>query len=222
MHEIWSRDVHASDPIDVLNIKLKRIKIYFKDCGSDKYMHAKKRKQDLRMELYLLEELEEDGPLTPELYSRKVDTNFELHELLINEEIYWLQQSHERWLLNGDRNTDYFHKIANGCKRKNVIHALKCADMEIEGTENLIAHATDFYKELSGPAPKNQFHLNPNTWSNEEKLNDDDNADLTRQISEEEVKASLFAMDANMVPGLDNVPVEFYQCYWETVKGDIM
>lgn len=94
------------------------------------------------MELSMLEELEEDSPLTPDLYYRKVEVGVELHKLLINEEIFWLQQSHERWLLKGDLNTDYFHKIANGRKRKNTIHSLRVGDSEVEGTEALIAHAT--------------------------------------------------------------------------------
>ena len=135
----------------------------FKGWGSDKFGHAKRRKEDLRLELELLEEAEEEGPLPPELYCRKTDICFELHELLIAEEIYWLQQSHERWLLRGDCNTYYFHKIANGRRRKNTIHALKCGEVEIEGTDNLLAHATNFYKDLFGPAPGNLFHLDPET-----------------------------------------------------------
>lgn len=99
---IWSRLVQSVDPIDILNIKLKRIKTYFKGWGSDKFGRDKKRKEELRNELAHLEELEEEGPLSPELYNKKVDVDFELHELLVNEEIYWLQQSHERWLLKGD------------------------------------------------------------------------------------------------------------------------
>ena len=102
-----------------------------------------------------MEELEELGPLLPEMYSRKIDVCFELHELLVNEEIYWLQQSHECWILKGDLNTDCFHKIANGRKRKNTIHSLKAGEVEIIGTDNLIAHATDYYKNLFGPAPGN-------------------------------------------------------------------
>ena len=123
--KIWSRSVRSVDPIDILNIKLKRIKTYFKGWGSDKFGRDKKRKEELRNELAHLEEMEEEGPLSPELYNKKVDIDFELHELLVNEEIYWLQQSHERWLLKGDMNTSYYHKIANGRKRKNTIHSLK-------------------------------------------------------------------------------------------------
>uniref|UniRef100_A0A453NCE8 Endonuclease/exonuclease/phosphatase domain-containing protein n=1 Tax=Aegilops tauschii subsp. strangulata TaxID=200361 RepID=A0A453NCE8_AEGTS len=35
--KIWARRVFSSDPIDILNIKLKRFKTYFKGWGSDKY-----------------------------------------------------------------------------------------------------------------------------------------------------------------------------------------
>ena len=207
---IWARRVQSSDPIDILNIKLKRFKTYFKGWGSDKYGHNKKRKEELRMELAMLEELEEDGPLSPELYNIKVDVSTELHDILVNEEIYWLQQSHERWLLKGDLNTDYYHKIANGRKRKNTIHSLKAGDAEIEGTNNLIAHATEYYKNPFGPGSGNLFHLDPDTWSVEEKLDASDNADLCREFMEEEIKEALFSMAHNRAPGPDNIPVEFY------------
>ncbi|KAE8778796.1 hypothetical protein D1007_48304 [Hordeum vulgare] len=67
---------------NILNIKLKRIKTYFKGWDSDKFGRDKKRKEELRNELAHLEELEEEGPLSPELYNKKVDVDFELHELL--------------------------------------------------------------------------------------------------------------------------------------------
>ena len=122
--KIWNRTVQASDPIDVLNIRLNKIKIYFKGWGSDKFGHDKKLKEDLRLVRSLFEDLEEDGPLPPELYSRKVDVNFELHDMLVNEKMYWLQHSHECWLLKGDCITYYFHKTANGHKRNYTTHVL--------------------------------------------------------------------------------------------------
>ena len=109
---IWSRKVHSSDPIDILNIKLKRFKNYFKGWGSNKYGHDNRRKEELRLELAMLEELEESGPLSRKLYSIKIDVSVELHELLVNEEIFSLQQSHERWLLKGDLNIDYQQILA--------------------------------------------------------------------------------------------------------------
>lgn len=169
-----------------------------------------------------LEELEEEGPLSPELYNKKANADFELHELLVNEEIFWLQLSHERWLLKGEINTSYYHKIANGCKRKNIIHSLKMGEEVIEGNGKLITHAADFYKELFGPGPGSIFHLDPDTWSQEEKLSEDDNAIRCREFTEAEVKCALFDMATNRAPGPDNIPAEFYQVCWDIVKNDIM
>jgi hypothetical protein len=55
------------------------------------------------------------------------------------------------------------------------------------------------------------FKLSPNLWSEEEMLNEQDNNDLTRPFTVEEVKNALFAMDINRAPGPDNILTEFYQ-----------
>lgn len=40
--KIWARRVYSKDPIDILNIKLKIFKTYFKGWGSNKFHHNKK------------------------------------------------------------------------------------------------------------------------------------------------------------------------------------
>jgi hypothetical protein len=67
-------------------------------------------------------------------------------------------------LLLGDQNTSYFHKIANGRKRKNTVHSLDDQGVLVEGTDNLLKHATSYYKELFGPAPGNMFDISPGLW----------------------------------------------------------
>ncbi|KAE8776688.1 hypothetical protein D1007_50672 [Hordeum vulgare] len=63
---IWDQVVRADDPIDILNIKLKRIKKYFKGWGSNRFGHSKKRKDEIKKELEEIEKMEEIGPLDPE------------------------------------------------------------------------------------------------------------------------------------------------------------
>ena len=85
-------------------------------------------------------------------------------------------------------NTKYFQRIANGRKRKNTIISLKNDNGIIEGDENLIKHATDYYKMLFGPAPGNAFPLDPNMWENDEKVTEEENEELIKPFSEAEVK----------------------------------
>jgi len=63
-------------------------------------------------------------------------------------------------LLNGDMNTKYFHRVANGRKRKNTVLSLEHEGNTIEGDENLLAHATAYYSELFGPDPKFNVQIN--------------------------------------------------------------
>ena len=69
----------------------------------------------------------------------------------VEEENYWHQRAHARWLLHGDLNTSYF-QIANGRKRKNIVHSLHDNGILVEGTEKLLKHAMAYYKGLFGPA----------------------------------------------------------------------
>ena len=160
--------------------------------------------------------------MSPDNFNRKVRIQAELYDMNSEEEMYWFQRSHARWLLHGDLNTSYFHKISNGRKRKNMLHSLEDNGTLVEGTDNRLQIATDYYKNLFGPAPGNVFSISHELWSQDEVLCEDDNIDLTRPFSVDEVKNALFSMDTNRAPGPDNIPTEFYQHCWEVVQHDIM
>jgi hypothetical protein len=125
-------------------------------------------------------------------------------------------------LLQGDNNTEFFHRIANGRKRIQTIFSLQYGSLDVVGTENLLKHATNYYKTLFGPGVRNVFELDPNPWQDEECLNTSDNADLTQQFSEEEIKTARFQMEKNKVAGPDGFPIEFYQSCWDIIKKDII
>jgi 2-iminoacetate synthase ThiH len=55
-----------------------------------------------------------------------------------------------------------------------------------------------------------------------EKVTIEDNQDLIKPFSKNEIKEALFQMGKNKVVGPDNVPVEFYQTCWEIIKKDII
>ena len=69
----------------------------------------------------------------------------------------WQVRGGERWLLEGDTNTAYFHGIANGRKRKCMIKSLEDRGVMISEPEALQAHITDYYKRLFGSALASVF-----------------------------------------------------------------
>jgi hypothetical protein len=92
----------------------------------------------------------------------------------------------------------------------------------INGTEALLAHATNYYKSMFGPGDGNMFVLDPSIWREDECVNGMDNYELTKPFSEDEIKEALFQMEKNKAAGPDGLSIEFYQVCWNVVKKDII
>jgi mannosylglycoprotein endo-beta-mannosidase len=90
---------------------------------------------------------------------RKMQLITESLALLDQEETYWHNRCHEQWLLKGDNNTSYFHRIANGRKRKSTIISLENEGIVIEGNDNLLRHATKYYSDLFRPGETHDIHI---------------------------------------------------------------
>lgn len=125
-----------------------------------------------------MEKIEEETILNAENLDRKTFIQSELLKLMEEEENYWHKRSNCTWLLKGDCNTAFFHKIANGKKRKNTIFSLKHNDQIIEGDDALVDHATSFYKELFGPFAPSGIHLDPGCWDPDELVTSQENEEL--------------------------------------------
>jgi hypothetical protein len=155
--------------------------------------------------------LEECGNLSREELLRKSQIQQDLMQIYELEEDYWHQRGRENWLLKGDNNTEFFHHIANGHRRQRTIFSLQNGDEIIQGTPDLLNHATAFYKKLFGPQTSCCTRLRDEIWEESEKLSDFDRADMDREFSEEEIKSVIDQMESNKVVGPDGFPAEFYQ-----------
>jgi mannosylglycoprotein endo-beta-mannosidase len=125
-------------------------------------------------------------------------------------------------MLQGDNNTSFFHRIANGRKRKRTMFSLKDGENTIQGTPALMEHATEFYKKLFGPVADSGVRLNDNIWDESEKLDETDRNLLNAPFTEEEIHQAISQMEKNKAAGPDGIPIEIYQHCWCVVKTDIM
>ena len=112
--------------------------------------------------------------------------------------------------------------MANGRKRANAIVSFMDGGDSIEGDSNMIEHATNYYKNLFGPAPGNAFPLNVEIWDSNELVTNEENTELTKPFSKTEIKEALFQMEKNKAAGPDKIPIEFFQHCWEIIKDDVV
>ena len=78
--------------------------------------------------------------------------------------------------------------------------------------------ATSFYQNLFGPSQETNISLN---HLNMQMLEDFDRNYLTRPFDMEEIREVVFSMKHNRAPGPDNIPAEFFQEFWHTIKTDL-
>ena len=112
--------VRAKNSLEAVQTKLKHVKKSLKGWGINLRGQDIRRRKDLTGELAKLETLEENSYLTTEQLAKLGQIQNELLFLLEKEEDYWQQRASERWLLQGDNNNEYFHRVANGRKRKKI------------------------------------------------------------------------------------------------------
>jgi hypothetical protein len=112
--------------------------------------------------------------------------------------------------------------MANKKHRKRRIFFLDHENGKIEGQGNLKNYITGFYKCLFGEPEQNSFSLDPDRTEDIAQVTQEENNFLTVPFTEDEIKKAIFEMEHNKAPGLDGFPIEFYQKFWDVIKGDLI
>jgi hypothetical protein len=112
--------------------------------------------------------------------------------------------------------------IANGKHRKKRIFSLDHENGKIEGQSNLKAYITRFYKDLFGEPEGNSFTLDEGRIDDIPQVTQGENDFLIAPFTKKEIRYAIFDMEHNKAPSPDGIPAEFYQNFWDVIKGDLM
>jgi hypothetical protein len=138
-----------------------------------------------------------------------------MHNIWLKEEIKAKQRSRYRDIKEGDRNTTYFHSVANQRRMKMLVHSLDGPDGPIKNETNMLDLATSFYKNLFKKDDPSGCRLAYDFFSTAECVTESQNIDLEAPFTEEEVKKAIFDSYSDGAPGPDGLP--FY--YLTTFLG---
>jgi hypothetical protein len=83
-------------------------------------------------------------------------------------------------------------------------------------------YITKYYQGLFGPSEENNFSMDETRRDDIPQVSDVENDMLSTPFSKKEVKEAIFRMELNKLPGPDGFPAEFYQTFWDILKGDMM
>ncbi|XP_023645887.1 uncharacterized protein LOC111832631 [Capsella rubella] len=148
------------------------------------------------------------------------DLSMRLRTAYQEEEVYWQQKSRNRWMRVGNRNSKFFHAQTKNRRARNRIIGLYNKD-DVWHTEerDLYLIASDYFSDLfksSNPQEIEDALGNLSTV-----ISEDVNTQLTRPVTEKEIRDALFMMHPDKVPGPDGMTALFFQQAWEVIKKDM-
>ena len=164
----------------------------------------------------------ENNGLNHEMSTKRLQLEKEWEDIMGAEEIYWQQRGGEKWILEGDSISNFFHLVANGRRRKKKILSLEHEGETLNDPTQVPSVIYAYYKNLFGIQPPRTVRLAEGVWEDRGRLNPSDIDDLLRPFTEEEDKNVVFGMKENMASGPDGFSVTFYKQCWKIVKGDLM
>jgi len=160
--------------------------------------------------------------LTPSELERLHSVEKELEKIWALEEIKARQRSRDRNVLEWDRNTAYFHAVANYRNRKKDVLILDGPEGPFVEQKAMMEVAVNFYKDLFKNEGRPNIHLADDFWNHNEKITEVENNVLTAPFTELEIKEAVFSCYAEGAPGPDGISFVFYHKFWDLVKGDLV
>lgn len=147
----------------------------------------------------------------------------ELNQAYLEEEIFWKQRSRVMWLRAGDKNTKYFHSITK--MKRNRMHLSSIQDSNgviHRGQKQIALVAQEYFQTLFRNTEDNSQLYADIFGTFQRRVTDEMNADLTKDVTIEEIQAALFDIGAHKAPGPDGFSAIFYHQYWEDIQPEIV
>ena len=122
----------------------------------------------------------------------------ELDTILRQEEELWALKSQVNWLIQGDRNTAFYHVSTLVRRKRNKMLAIKDNMGEWLHEENEVK---EFIREgfsiIYTTSLFSASQLNPSILSWQAKLSEEEKESISGEVTEEEIKASLWSLKAS-------------------------
>eukprot|EP00253_Pinus_taeda_P011273 PITA_11273 len=145
-------------------------------------------------------------------------------QILKEREESWRLRSRAIWLLEGDANTKFYHKFANGRKIINTIWELKNEHgQQVSSQKNLARLATEHFCGIyKAPADVNILEIMRMAEHFPRFIEQEDSEELLKEVTMAELEATLKWFQKDKSPGPDGWTIEFYLAFVDLLGNDLL
>ncbi|XP_058770393.1 uncharacterized protein LOC131644024 [Vicia villosa] len=221
IYVVWKTRV-VGCPMFILQRKLQILKSRLKEWNKSTFGNINDNVKKAEDGLNLIQaKILENGP-SDALDTIERGAQAELDIALQREEIFWKEKAHVKWKVDGDRNTRFFHRIAKIRQSTKKISCLRVDGYLITDRDRIAEHVVSYYTNLFN---NNLSVLQDNSLIDEvipHLLNQENNTELTKLPSMEEVYNAVMSLDKDSAPGPDGFSGFFFQKYWSIIKEEVL
>ena len=216
----WWQSLHFSGSYSfILASKLKALKGILKAWNIEVFGRVDQKKKEALNRIAFWDDVEKEKVLSLVEAEKREKARVDFKEWVDMEEISWRQKSREIWLKEGDRNTGFFHRMANSHRRRKSISSISINGRRLVKEDEVKDGLIDAFQSLLSasnnwclPYPDLQFNL----------ISADQFAKLEEMFTEEEVLAAISGLNDDKAPGPDGFPIAFWSFSWDFVKEEVM
>ncbi|RVX16394.1 LINE-1 reverse transcriptase-like [Vitis vinifera] len=219
LREWWQGTVVRGKASFRLASKLKVLKQKIKEWNREVFGRLEVNKSLALQQVEFWDRVESERSLSVSETEMKKEAKEIFKKWVLLEETHWRQMSRELWLKEGDKNSGFFHRMANAHRRTNSMDRIKINGVwrteEQEVREGIVQNFQQLLtEEPSWRADIEGLHL--------PRLNTCEAEGLEVPFTMEEIHSALMDMNGDKAPGPDGFTGAFWQTCWEFVKEEIM
>ncbi|RVW39533.1 Transposon TX1 uncharacterized 149 kDa protein [Vitis vinifera] len=199
--------------------KLKALKKDLKNLNKEVVGNVSFNRAEAFSCLQCWEAKENENSLTPREAEAKKLALKDYKKWAILEETSWRQKSREIWLREGDKNTRYFHKMANARARRNFLSKIKVNEVSLSFNDEIKEGVCKAYQSLLSESGDWRPSIN---GLNFKKLGEGLANSLEVIFFEEEIFAALSSYWGDKAPGPDGFTMAFWLFCWDVIKSEIL
>ena len=157
------------------------------------------------------------------LFNLENQLHEELEVILDQERDLWLLKSRINWLIQGDRNTSFYHVSALARRKRNHIASVKdeCGDWLTDEKE-VMDHFRNGFVSLYSTSLTETSRMPRINGSGHVHLSEEVKVSISGMVTLEEIKDALWSMKPYKAPGPDGLHAGFYQRFWHVVGDSVL
>lgn len=209
LRDSWE-EYEVGNPLVRLAKKLKRLKVPLKALNKEEYGDINKRVEKARQNLENVQKQLMDDPFNRQLQVETQNARETYSNFLTFEEAFFKEKARIKWMKEGDKNTQFFHRTVRMYNARNKILRLQNEDGNtIEDYNQVQQTAINFFQNLfTEPSPPNDNLLQ--NWTRK-SLSPEQASTLSTQVTPTEIKEAFISLSSESAPGPDGYTAHFFK-----------